>query len=163
MHWYSSLLYRRVDVVVFCQKLCQSIGKYREEDITFHIQQWYFFWNVQCLLQLSLLAWKLLRLPANMLVSFLPPDYYICEAALGTHLIHCVWNPVWSWSWSRSSLSFITFHVGSKVSISISGALTGSMRVHSPKGMSLCPSMCVCWRWLNVFYAAVGFAWLLSF
>ena len=44
------------------------------------------------------------------------------------------------------TISFISFHVGSVVSISISGALTGSMRGHSPKGLSLCLSLCVCWR-----------------
>ena len=37
---------------------------------------------------------------------------------------------------------FIPFHVSTEVSISLSGALTGSMRGHSPKGLSLC----VCWR-----------------
>ena len=56
MHWYSSLLYRRVDVVVLCHKLYQSLGKWREEDITFHIQQWYFseMYNVSC----NFLFWR---------------------------------------------------------------------------------------------------------
>ena len=44
------------------------------------------------------------------------------------------------------TFSFTSFHVGYVVSISISGALTGSMRGHYPKELSLCLSLCVCWR-----------------
>ena len=44
------------------------------------------------------------------------------------------------------TICFTAFHVGYVVSISISGALTDSMRGHSPKGLSLCLSLCVCWR-----------------
>jgi len=42
------------------------------------------------------------------------------------------------------TISFISFHVGSEVSIS--GSLTGLMREHPPKGLSLCLLLCVCWR-----------------
>ena len=92
--WNTPLLYRCVNIVVVCHKLCQALGKYREEYLAFHIQRWYCseLCNVFCI---SLLDWKFLRPPANMMVSFpssklLLKGSIICEVAVGTPCTPCM-------------------------------------------------------------------------
>ena len=144
--WNSSLLYGWDHSVEVCNKLCQSLCKYGGKPITIIS-----FSTVWCLLYPFYLERIFPRLRPTRQYLSLSQDYYVKGPWYAkqhwAHFVHLVLDNLWTWADSDqvlSTISLISFHVGSEASFSISGASQCLIRRYSPSGSSLFVSICVC-------------------